>query len=460
MRARISVVIAILLFALFSIIELPSANAVASDGVGVSTNGLLFFYDNANYGGMTNSTTVKDLSGNGRDGTIIPSSSQPSVSTNNGGYFSFNGNGGYMSAASMTSITNSFTATFYANFGTTANNFERIIDFGNGPTNNNLEIGREGTSSTLFVEMFNGGSSPGYCRASSAIDSAWHFWVVSISGGKCNIYKDNTQIVTDFAYSGTVASVTWSNMYIGKSNWVADAAFEGGIGELAFYNRALTSTEATQNYNAAMDQTAPTLSSGLLTQSLPIAENLTSVGTLTGSEIGTQFTMLNSSDSSKFSLAPFGGASTTLSFISPPNYESTTSLSLTNNYTSSILIFDGSGNWNTLTITVTVTNVAEYSSVTLPSLSASATKGVQVTITVTPSVAAGSGAGKVTFLIAGKRIPGCYSKSFTSGNSTCLWKPSITGLREITVTYTPTNSEYALSTNKKSFQILRRTTIR
>lgn len=107
-----------------------------------------------------------------------------------------------------------------------------------------------------------------------------------------------------------------------------------------------------------------------------------------------------------------------------------------------------------------VLNVAEYSSLSPPTLSASPYKGVLVTITVTPTVAAGSLAGKVSYFVAGKRIPGCYKKTFSSGNSTCNWKPPSMGLEEITVTYTPTNTEYAASTVKKSFQVIKRTTSR
>ena len=460
MRARISATIAVLFLALLSPFQMPSAHAVVSDGVGVSTNGLQFFYDAANYAGVSGST-VKDLSGNSRDATLTQTNSKPAASTSNGGHFTFDGGGGYIAGPAYNSFPTftGLTVSFYANFGTTAGSFERIIDFGNGASNNNLEVGRVSTGADFFIEAWNGGASAGWCRANGSVDSNWHFWVVTLNGSVCNIYKDNTQIVTNAAYNTLPTAGSWSNMYIGKSNW-ADAAFEGGIAELAFYNRVISTSEMTQNYNAAMDQSAPTLTGAVLTQSLSMPENSTEAGSLTGSEVGSQYKMLTASDSAKFSLVPYGGASTTISFISPPNYESTTSVSATNTYTASVLIYDSSGNWNTLTISISVTNVVEYSTVSAPSLSASPTKGTTVTITVTPSVAAGSGAGKVTFLIAGKRIPGCYKKSYTSGNLTCSWKPSISGLREIAVTYTPNNTEYALSTNKKSFQILRRTTTR
>lgn len=436
------------------LIQIPNAHAAPVDGVSISTNGLLFFYDSANYYGV-NGTTVKDLSGNSRDGSLNQISSQPSVSTANGGHFSFNANGGYMTAPSISSITNSFSLSFYASFGSTANNFERIIDFGNGPTNNNLEVGREGTGTNLFVEMFNGASSPGYCRAIGAIDSAWHHWVVTVGGGKCNIYKDNLQIVTDSSYSGTVGSTTWSNMYIGKSNWSADAAFEGGIAELAFYNRALLGSEVAQNYNAAMDQTAPTYTGAA---TFYPNENQTLVGTLSTSESSYIIPLTGSMDTNKFTLA-----ANVLSFLSAPNFELKASSGGSNNYSYYFQLMDLNGNVATSTYVpvIQVQDLIELATLTQPSLSGNPVKGTNLTITVTPYGDGTSLPGKVSYFMAGKRIAGCYKKSYSgTGNSTCSWKPTTMGFRELSVQFTPTNTNFTETTSKKSFLILKRTTNR
>ncbi len=449
MRAKISTIIALIFLALLS--PLSRAQAAVSDGVGISTNGLLFYYDVANYYGSVDSTHIRDLSGNGLTATLTQSSSQPSVSTSNGGHLSFNASGGYLTGTQMASITNSFSLSFYANFGTQANNFERVIDFGNGPANNNLEVGREGTGTNLFIELFNAGSSPGYCRATGAIDSSWHHWVVSVSGGLCNIYKDNSRIVTDSAYSGTVGSTTWTNLYIGKSNWVADAAFEGGIGELALYNRALTGSEVTQNYNAAMDQTAPTYT-GL--SSYSPNESQTAVTTLTSSESGTFIPTSGAGNNDKFSIS-----NSVLTFASAPNFEAPNP---SNVLTYVFKIMDLNGNVSAgYSIVISVQDVVEAAALTTPILSGTPYKGLPVTITVTPSGDGTSVPGKLTFLLAGKRIPACYKKSFTgTGNVTCTFEPSTQGYREISVTFTPTNANFTAAANKKTFFIYKRTTTR
>jgi Concanavalin A-like lectin/glucanases superfamily len=453
MRAKISATIAVTFLALLS--PLPAAHAAAYDGVSVATNGLLFYYDVANYYGLVDSTHLRDLSGNNRPATFTQVSSQPTTSSANGGQVSFNASGGYLSATSMTSITNSFSLSFYANFGIQANNFERIIDFGNGAANNNLEVGREGTGSNLFIEMFNGGTSPGYCRANGAIDSSWHFWVVTVGGGLCNVYKDNLQIVTNASYSGTVASTTWSNMYIGKSNWVADAAFEGGIGEIAFYNRALTSTEATQNYNAALDQTAPTYTgSATFTPN----ENQNLVGNFSFSESVFVIPSGGTMDTDKFTLS---GSS--FSFLSTPNFEAKGSVSGNNSYLYYFQLMDLNGNVSSSTymLTINLQDLIENASISTPTLSATPYKGIAVTINVTPTGDGTSIPGKVNFLIAGKRIPACYKKIYSgTGNSTCSFEPSLSGNQEISVIFTPANANFTAASSKKSFFIYRRTTNR
>lgn len=453
MRARISATIAVVFFALFSPIQIPVANAAVLDGVGVATNGLQFFYDQANNSGMVNSTTVKDLSGNGRDATFNLTSSQPSVNTSNGGYFSFNASGGYIAGPAYNSFPafTGFSLSFYANFGTQANNYERIIDFGSGSANNNIEVGRVGTTSDFFVEVWNGTSSPGYCRTNGSIDSNWHFWVVTVGGGYCNIYKDNVLVVTNAAYTSLPAAGSWSNMYIGKSNW-ADAAFEGGIGELAFYNRVLTSTEATQNYNAAMDQTSPTYTGSA---TFSPNENQTAVGTLTTSESVSYIALSGSGDTGKFTLS---GSS--LSLTSVPNYEAPAP-SNTLTYYFKLMDLNGNVSTNTYVVTVNIQDVVESTSLSIPTLSATPYKGVAVTITVTPSGDGTSIPGKVNYLIGGKRIPACYKKMYSgTGNSTCTFDPALRGNQEISVTFTPTNINFTAATAKKSFFILKRTTTR
>jgi hypothetical protein len=63
--------------------------------------------------------------------------------------------------------------------------------------------------------------------------------------------------------------------------------------------------------------------------------------------------------------------------------------------------------------------------------------------------------------MAGKRISGCYKKSYSgTGSATCSWKPTTMGNREITITFAPSNSSFTASSTSRTFLILRRSNFR
>jgi hypothetical protein len=91
--------------------------------------------------------------------------------------------------------------------------------------------------------------------------------------------------------------------------------------------------------------------------------------------------------------------------------------------------------------------VSESGSITTPSISGVPSKGLNISITVTVNVA-----GRVRFLIDGKRIANCISRT-TSGTypnftSTCTWKPTRTGRQFITAILTPSNSNFTSVTSQ------------
>jgi len=69
-------------------------------------------------------------------------------------------------------------------------------------------------------------------------------------------------------------------------------------------------------------------------------------------------------------------------------------------------------------------------------------------------------AGKITFTVAGKVLPGCKNKNVSAGNSytaTCPYKPSSHSYVTVTATLVPTDSYYAGSvTNSAQFLVLNR----
>lgn len=116
-----------------------------------------------------------------------------------------------------------------------------------------------------------------------------------------------------------------------------------------------------------------------------------------------------------------------------------------------------SNNYETSSATFTLNIVDGVSSVTL-SLAGGVVevpKGQTINI-----IAAIDQAGKVSFFADGKRIPGCFNRTFQSGNATCAWKPAIQKQFLIRVTLNPTNNVYNNSSSTLNVWVKRRSGLR
>lgn len=451
MRARISALIAVILISLASPLSITDSEAAVANSVGVTQSNLLMYFDLANPAGISG-TSLTDLSGNFVASTLIQTSSQPSFNTNNGKHLSFNANGGYVDVPDIVSASNwsGLSVSFYANMGTRTT-VERIFDFGNGSQANNIWVGM-GDLNDMVIEVWHDNASPGWCRSANGSVGAneWAHWAVVLDGATCKWYKNNTlSQSTNYTYLPWARTLT--NNYLGKSNW-NDPYFEGGIGDLAIYKSALSDSQRLQNYNAQTDITPPAISGNLLSS----PENQLSVTTL-NFEAGASYYRFDGYDSTKLNLSSNG----VLTFASNPNFEAQDSYYSNYQYRIDIRVVDANGNFIDTYVQVTLTNVLESASLTPPSIGSTPSKGISLTITVTPSGDGTALPGKVTYLFGGKRIPGCYKKSYAgSGNSTCTFEPSLRGFREVSVTFTPTNTNFSAATSKKTFFFNKRTNAR
>jgi hypothetical protein len=119
---------------------------------------------------------------------------------------------------------------------------------------------------------------------------------------------------------------------------------------------------------------------------------------------------------------------------------------------------DQAGNEMAAISTRTITNnsaAAISVALTVPSTVA---KGTSITTSVLLSVA-----GRVTFTIAGKRIPGCINRVATGATPitvTCVFKPALTGRQIIRATLVPTIGAYPITIASEERFILKRTTTR
>lgn len=374
-------------------------------------------------------TTWNDLSGNGNNATFQGS---PTWSNTNGGQFAMDGTDYFSLSAGMANFTSGITVSAYVNFGNIGI-WERIIDFGNGSTANNILLARFSDTNDLAFEIYNGATSQGHCRLTNGIlVNTWATYAVTLNGSNCLIYRDGTLQQTT-TYTALPQNVSRANNYIGKSNW-ADAYFDTGISALAIYNRALNSTEISDLSAAQKDQISPTYFSG---SSFSVAENQTSIATLSANETSS-WSIISGTDSGKFSLNSSTGV---LTFQTAPNFESPTDVGANNVYNFSIRITDSVGNITDVSLAVTITNVDETTRVDTFTVSANPTYRSSVTLTVYPTLA-----GNVIFRANNVKISGCTKVSTTVFSPTyraiCTWRPSSRGKVTLSATFTPTNTNY------------------
>jgi len=166
--------------------------------------------------------------------------------------------------ATIPSFTENFssgiTIDAYLNFGSSADSWERIMDFGSGLPSDNILFARNGTTSNLIFEIYNGttGLSPykSQCQSNSAITSGFARYTVTVDADKvCKLYKDGVLLTINTCMGSTSSPCTLNQLpvtvtrtlnYIARSNWyLYDPAFEGSFRAIRIYTKALTQDEIT-----------------------------------------------------------------------------------------------------------------------------------------------------------------------------------------------------------------------
>lgn len=223
-------------------------------GIGIVRNGLVLNLDAGNYASYpTSGTTWYDLSGNVNDGVLI---NGPTYSTNNGGVLDFDGTDdyGYVVRNTSTSPTNGLTQEAWVNFD--VNDATQVViglQYGTGSGNSyalwfqpNAFFGGVNVDGSFTYFNYGWVPTPGN----------WYHLVHTWNGTTQKLYINNTE-VNSTSTSGTLTyDANNKNIAIGGDyngpgyDGGMTATVNGKIGATRIYNRALSSTEITQNYNA------------------------------------------------------------------------------------------------------------------------------------------------------------------------------------------------------------------
>jgi hypothetical protein len=167
---------------------------------------------------------------------------------------SFNGN-----------FTNGYSAFAVVDFGQSAQNYERIFDFGRGEAQSNIYFGRYGTTDRLETRVYPSASgSPWQCLSGvGAIQRGFHQYQVSVSAaGTCVMKRDGIPLTTSTTGTLSLPNIEFTSNKIGQTNWESGTwreqeYLEGSIQSLIVYNSAKTTPECVPVTQRFLSHTQP-----------------------------------------------------------------------------------------------------------------------------------------------------------------------------------------------------------
>lgn len=227
----------------------------------IVTSGLVLALDAANPKSYPGSgTTWYDLAGNDLDVSL---GNSPTYSINGKGSILFNGSNQFGDGPAITGVSADWTVCIWF-YPTSVSSYENPIDcnYSYGGSSGNigprLEMNNSGNIGWVWSGD-NGNNNAFYystALSSGLTQSIWHFAALSRTSANTVInYLDGEVKTTTVGVNGS-PSATFVNEFVnlnlgrGFSLGGTERYFTGGIGAVQLYNRALTSAEIHQNYNA------------------------------------------------------------------------------------------------------------------------------------------------------------------------------------------------------------------
>jgi hypothetical protein len=216
----------------------------------IVTNGLVLNLDASRTSSYPNTgTTWYDISGNGYNGTMV---NGPVFGTASSGVINFDGINDYVSVSNVSTLTNyTIESWFKINYSNSAT-YARIIEKG---LNNEFTLcinkGYAPAANKYTFQLFDGSVA---VQSTSNVDSRYNHICVSVerTSGTTNVCKMyvNGVLENTASISGSITSNT-NPIYIGNNPGAINACgLLCEIPSIRMYNRTLSATEITQNFNA------------------------------------------------------------------------------------------------------------------------------------------------------------------------------------------------------------------
>ena len=223
----------------------------------IVTDGLVLALDAGNTKSYPGSgTTWTDLSGNDNDGTLTNS---PTYNSNNGGSFAFDGTNDHVSFASaselqfLNRLPYTLEVWMYPTSNPGANTWTGIFNREDSSvgSRDGYNIYLNGSASNTFylaTERFCTGTATGvgYTYNDSDLLNIWHHVVATYDGTTLRLYRNGVQINSGTS-TGNVTN-TSKTLEIGRRG--GGSYFNGRLNGQKVYNKALSVSEISQNFNA------------------------------------------------------------------------------------------------------------------------------------------------------------------------------------------------------------------
>ena len=189
-----------------------------------------------------------DWSGRGHHGTLFGGPAW--AAGYDGGGLRLDGVDDYVALpiGSVISALKSSTFTTWVNFSNAGGAWQRIFDFGSGMTVNMFLTPRTDTTGPMrFAITIGGGGAPEeQSTAPGTLASGWHHVAVTINAATRtdSLYLDGEVIATNTAATLTPSSLgNTTNNWLGRSQYPADAYFNGALDDFRIYDYALSAAE-------------------------------------------------------------------------------------------------------------------------------------------------------------------------------------------------------------------------
>ncbi len=204
----------------------------------IPTEGLVAYYP---FNGNAN-----DESGNGHHGTVYGAWLTNDRFGNANSAYSFDGNNDYIDVGDWAiGGACSFSAWVYYN---SFKNWSRILDFGNGASQDNIVIANVSYTTNGNFSIFHYSSSYHLRIDNFFSTNTWlHVAVVVDIKGFMKMYLNGE--LKGKLTGWTPYNIIRNNQYFGKSNWSGDGYLDGKLDDIRIYNRALTDEEVQLLYH-------------------------------------------------------------------------------------------------------------------------------------------------------------------------------------------------------------------